>query len=92
MKKLIYLGTELNVNNEIELFAKNDLGFDAIIVYNDGRVETRNNLTEIHHLFHTPFLPSIAFESDIHGTGGTVEIYRINIVVIVLSANKSENY
>ena len=92
MKKLIYLGTELNVNNEAELFAENKLGLDAIIVYNDGRVETRNNLTEIHHLYKTPFKPSIAFESDIHSTGGTVDIEKINIVVIVLSAIKSETY
>lgn len=92
MKNLIYLGTELNVNNEIELFAENELGFDAVIIYNDGSVETRNNLTEVHHLYKTPFEPGIAFESDIHGTGGTVKIENIDSVVIVLSAVKHKNY
>jgi hypothetical protein len=46
MKKLIFLGTELNVNKEHELFPTNTtLGFDAIIVYKDGRGEVRHNLT-----------------------------------------------
>jgi|LakMenEpi03Aug12_release.lakeMendotaPanAssembly.Ray.scaffolds.fasta_scaffold4151243_1 hypothetical protein len=92
MKYLIYLGTELNVNNEIELFTENKLGFDAVIIYNNGSVETRHNLTEVHHLYKTPFEPSIAFESDIHSTGGTVKVEDIDSVVIVLSAVKHENY
>lgn len=91
MKKLIYLGTELNINIEHELFTENKFGFDSIIIYKDGEVQTRNNLTEIHHLYKSPF-DSIAFESDIHSTGGTVRLDEIDIVVIVLSAIKHENY
>jgi hypothetical protein len=43
-------------------------------------------------LYKTPFEPSIAFESDIHSTGGTVKVEDIDSVVIVLSAVKHENY
>lgn len=90
MRKL-YLGTKLNINIEHELFTENEFGFDAIIIYKDGEVETRNNLTEIHHLYESQF-ESIAFESDIHCTGGTVRLEDIDIVVIVLAAIKHENY
>lgn len=92
MKHLIYLGTELNVNNEVELFAENDLGFDAVIIYNNGSVETRNNLTKIYYLCKTPFEPTIVFKSQIHGTDGTVKVENIDSVVIVLSAVKHKNY
>lgn len=93
MKKLIFLGTELDVKKEHELFPTDKtLGFDAIIVYKDGRGEVRHNLTEIHHLYKTPFEPSIAFESDIHGTGGTVKLETIEVVVIVLATIKADEY
>ena len=91
MRKLIHLGTELNINIEHELFTEHEFGFDAIIIYKDGEVQTRNNLTEVHHLYKSTF-ESIAFESDIHSTGGTVRLEDIDIVVIVLSVIKHENY
>ena len=93
MKKLIFLGSELNVNKEQELFPTDKtLGFDAIIVYKDGRGEVRHNLTEVHHLYKSPFEPSIAFESDIHGTGGTAKVENIEIVIIVLATEKANEY
>ena len=93
MKKLIFLGTELDVKKEHELFPTDKtLGFDAIIVYKDGRGEVRHNLTEVHHLYSSPFEPSIAFESDIHGTGGTAKVESIDTVVVVLATSKAENY
>ena len=93
MKKLIFLGTELDVKKEHELFPTDEtLGFDAIIVYKDGHGEVRHNLTEVHHLYETPFEPSIAFESDIHGTGGTAKLENIEIVVVVLATEKAEEY
>lgn len=93
MKKLIFLGTELNVNKEHELFPTDEnLGFDAIIVYKDGRGEVRHNLTEVHHLYKSPFEPSIAFESDIHSTGGTAKVQDIEIVIVVLATSKAEQY
>ncbi len=94
MKKLIFLGTELDVKKEHELFPTDEnLGFDAIIVYKDGHGEVRHNLTEVHHLFkgHT-FEPGIAFESDIHSTGGTAKVESIDTVVIVLATSKAEEY
>ncbi len=93
MKKLIYLGTELNVNKEHELFPTDKtLGFDAIIVYKDGHGEVRHNLTEVHHLFKSPFEQSIAFESDIHSTGGTAKVQDIEIVIVVLATEKAKEY
>jgi hypothetical protein len=93
MNKLFYLGTELDVKKEHELFPTNKtLGFDAIIVYKDGRGEIRHNLTEVHHLYSSPFEPSIAFESDIHGTGGTAKVQDIDTVVIVLATSKADEY
>ena len=93
MKKLIFLGTELDVNKEHELFPTNKtLGFDAIIVYKNGRGEIRHNLTEVHHLYKSPFEPGIAFESDIHSTGGTAKVQDIEAVVIVLATEKAKEY
>lgn len=93
MKKLIFLGTELDVNKEHELFPTNKtLGFDAIIVYKNGHGEVRHNLTEVHHLFNTVFEPGIAFESDIHSTGGTAKVQDIEIVIIVLATEKAKEY
>ena len=93
MKKLIFLGTELDVNKEHELFPTNKtLGFDAIIFYKDGHGEVRHNLTEIHHLFNTVFEPAIAFESDIHSTGGTAKVENIEVVIIVLATEKANEY
>ena len=93
MKKLIFLGTELDVNKEHELFPTNKtLGFDAIIVYKNGHGEVRHNLTEVHHLYKNPFEPSIAFESDIHSTGGTAKVQDIVAVVIVLATEKANEY
>jgi hypothetical protein len=94
MKKLIFLGRELDVNKEHELFPTNKtLGFDAIIVYKNGHGEVRHNLTEVHHLFkgHS-FEAGIAFESDIHSTGGTARVHEIEIVIVVLATEKANEY
>lgn len=89
--KLIYLGEELDATQEHELTNDFTHGVDTVIIGKDGRVETRNNCTEVHHLY-KGIEPSIAFESDIHLTGGTRKVEEIETVVIVKAAETSENY
>lgn len=51
-----------------------------------------NNVTEIHYHYPSPVAPSVAFESDIHGTGQT---YRIDDVVefeAKLAERKEESF
>jgi hypothetical protein len=43
-------------------------------------------------LYSSPFEPSIAFESDIHSTGGTAKVQDIEAVVIVLATEKAKEY
>jgi hypothetical protein len=42
--------------------------------------ETRHNITEIHYLYEGLIgkKDSVAFESDIHGTGGTIKVAYID--------------
>lgn len=89
--KLIFLGKELDINMEVELIKGDDFGYDAIIIYKNGTVDTRNNCSEIHHLYSSN-KPRIAFESDFHHTGGTCDIDEIDVVVIVEAAKMSDNY
>jgi hypothetical protein len=90
---LIYMNEILDTSIEHELFAQpeHQYGFTAVIAYRDGRVEQRNNLTEVHHLYksHTP---SIAFESDHHSTGGTKDISVIDTVVVFAASKMEEEY
>lgn len=101
--KLIYLGKELDVTVEKEIFSGSKFGFNAIVTYKKDSwmskaekkelVETYHNLTEIHHLFSSHFEDKqIAFESDIHSTGCTRKISEIEIVDIHIATKKEKNY
>lgn len=90
--KIIYLGKELDVTKEHELFSDNEFGFKVDIKYTEEswyptKEDTAYNCTEVHHLFDTNYMggPSIAFESDIHYTGFTRRIDRIESVTIELA-------
>lgn len=76
-----------------------NLGFDVRIKFKAdspfGSVEEiRHNVTEIHYLYEsfTGMNDSIAFESDIHFTGGTLKIEYIDEFEAKIATIKSENY
>lgn len=78
---------------------KENFGFDVTIKFRIdspfGNVtEVRHNVTEIHYLYKslTDRRDSIAFESDIHGTGGTLKSEWIEEFEAVLAIKKSDNY
>lgn len=56
--------------------------------------ETRHNVTEIHYLYSslTGEKDSVAFESDIHGTGGTLKVSYLKEFEAKLATKKEENY
>jgi len=90
--KLYLNGIELDANTEIELIKSENFGYNALIINNDDSAETRMNCHEIHHLYQSPFEPSIAFESDFHGTGGTRKIKDIKMVFICEAMEMSAEY
>ena len=69
-------------------------GFNVRIKYKDGREEMRNNVTEIHYNYPSPIIEQrkVAFESDIHGMGGTVEIDNIEEFEAILAKKKEKDY
>ena len=67
-------------------------GFNVKIRYKDGKEETRNNVTEIHYNYPSPIGRQVAFESEIHGTGGTIFIDEIEEFEAVLAKKKEKNY
>jgi len=72
---------------------KENYGFNVKIKYKDGTEEVRNNVTEIHFNYPSPLkIKSIAFESDIHGTGGTIQTERIEEFEAILADKKEDNY
>lgn len=83
---LLINGTPHVWTEEIELFSTNEFGMNITICYDwfDGfrTTETRHNCTELHHLFDKKDSRwfhelSSAFESDIHGTGGTKSVKNL---------------
>lgn len=92
--KIIYLGEELDATKEHEIESNNEFGFDIEIKYTEEswyqtKERTFHNYTEVHHLWSLDYMggESIAFESDIQGTGFTRRISDIESVKIEL-ANK----
>ncbi len=78
---------------------KENKGFDVQIWYKKdspfGEVsEIRHNVTEIHYLYKSLIgqPDSVAFESDIHATGGTVKIEFMKEFEAKLSTVIAENY
>jgi hypothetical protein len=95
--KLIYLGEELDSTKEHELLTDSEFGFKVDIemtkesFYKDT---TAYNCTEVHHLWSEDYMggASIAFESDIHGTGFTRRINDIESVTIELATKLYNQY
>ena len=83
------------LDHELEIFY-DDFGVDVEIITHELSTYTshkRHNVTEFHFLF-----PSItgdervAFESDIHCTGGNMLVNVIKEIIITKATKKSENY
>lgn len=76
--------------------ADENLGMNVYILYKNGDREIRNNVTEIHYNF--PSVVSeevgdrVAFESDVHGTGGTVRVDTIQEFEAVAANKKEKEY
>ena len=70
----------------------------------DDNVDVRQNCTEFHHLynkkscdefkdeFHLMMGYRSAFESDIHGTGGTRDVFNIKTITVRLSTELHETH
>ena len=71
---------------------ENCYGFNVRIKYKDGRKEIRNNVTEIHYNYPSLIGRQVAFESDIHGTGGSVFIDEIEEFEAILANKKEKDY
>lgn len=75
-----------------------EYGFNAKVLFTkegryEGATHTYYNLTEIHNLFgNFEPRPEIAFESDIHGTGGTRYLQDIISVRITPATKKHRNF
>lgn len=99
--KIIYLGQELDVEKEHELFAKNEFGFKIDIQHTQEswysvKADTAYNCTEFHWRYNNDdeFVKykSVAFESDIHGTGFTRQINTIESVTITVADKLYDNF
>ena len=97
--KIIYLGKELDVTKEHEIFSTNEFGFKVDIKHTKEswytiKEDTAYNCTEVHHLWSLNYMggASIAFESDIHGTGFTRRIDTIESVIIELADMLFDSY
>ena len=93
--KLIYLGQELDTEQEHELFSTNEFGFIVKInKTNSFPVEVYYNCTEVHHKYE-PMIGNrdkIAFESDIHRTGFNYLISNCDTVTIELATQLYEDF
>ena len=97
--KIIYLGKELDVTKEHEIFSTNEFGFKVDIKYTKEswypiKEDTAYNCTEVHHLWSLDYMggASIAFESDIHRTGFTRKIDSIDSIIIELADRLFDSY
>lgn len=105
-KKLLLFGAELDWDKEYEIFFDGKgVNIEVSIkelVRKDYTlppiVETRHNCTEFHHRFnkkenlYNSDDNDSAFESDIHGTGGTKRVGDINWIKITKANIKHKNY
>ena len=86
--KLINQGNILDDQKEHEIFYPK-LGVRILVLFTDERVSIFNNITEMHWRYLDK--NNVAFESDVHGTGGTRSIDDIDLV-FVLQASVNERY
>lgn len=100
MGTLTINGVQHDWNKELELFFEEGFGVHAVVVmsendpHNAGETFHKRNLTEFHHLYNAGRgdKPQSAFESDIHGTGGTLYLYRMESITITDETQKAESY
>jgi hypothetical protein len=89
MSMLIVFGVQQSWSEELEVMMnKHPFGMDCLIVYKDGKNEWRRNCTEFHHKFGRSMTGigfDSAFESDIHSTGGTVAMDKIERIDVIMS-------
>ncbi len=93
--KLIYLGQELDAEQEHELLSTNEFGFKVTIEKtNCFAIEICFNCTEVHHKYEPIFgdRDKIAFESDIHKTGFNCLISDCDVVTIELATKLHEDF
>ena len=86
------LGNKMNWDNELEIKDPSEFGMDVIIHLKDGMISIRHNCTEFHHRYERMGEPCSAMESDIHGTGGTVELSRVKMITVLDSTKKHEHH
>lgn len=78
----------MNYGFNVRIKFKKDSPFGAV-------EETRHNVTEIHYnyeTFNNVRGKMIAFESDIHGTGGTLQMDYIEEFEATIAIKKEEQY
>lgn len=98
MNSLTILGKEHNPNTEIEVFNENEFGFKVTVQFTPEswypeKTLVLNNVTEVHNLYSSlRDNKSIAFESDLHGTGMTKEHKDILSVTVEHSDKLEEEY
>ena len=93
--KLIYLGLELDAEQDHELFASNEFGFKVLCEKSDSfSIFAYFNCTEVHYKFESMdgSKDKIAFESDIHKTGCWHNISDFESVKIELSTKQHEDF
>lgn len=97
--KITYLGKELDASKEHELFSENEFGFKVTIQctkesWYPEKEHIVYNCTEVHNLWSKNYMggASIAFESDIHGSGFTRRIDDIESVTIEKADKLYDSY
>jgi len=100
--KLIYLGVELDNTKQHELITDHKFGFKVTVVFNENRLwpdkhEVFNNCHEVHFMYgancgYDGDGPRVAFESNIHSTGGTRALNQIDSITIELATENAENW
>jgi len=95
--KITHLGKELPSTEEHEILADPNefpFGFEIGVVNVDDTTTELHNVTEFHYMYNRHMgniRDRMAFESDIHGTGITVEINEVKEIEITKSTWKQTN-
>lgn len=86
---LIVFGKPLNWSDEIELTVGSEFGLNCTLFMKDGKISYRRNCTEFHHRFKEGIgdREASAFESDIHSTGGVVELDKVDRIEVELASH-----
>ena len=91
MTRVTLMGKDLTDETEVfhtDYDSTEEVGFDAIITYNDGYTLTMYNITEVHYLYKsTTNKKQCALESDIHSSGQTIDLEdnRVKSIMIIPS-------